>query len=366
MFRKIKSTVYWIALVANIVAIVALLLIGNVDRLQPAEHPWLSNFGLGFPIVLAINLLFLVFWAVFRFKTIWLPLLGLLICYVPIRKYTPFNIKKEHPVRSIKVLSYNVFMFAIWDFDPDATNPIVDYILKSNADIVCLQETDVYGNHQDNIYKAFRKAYPYHDFVSMPAPGCQHMMLLSRYPILKKEQIKYKSAGNISFAYLINYNNQEVLVVNNHFESNHLSEADKQGYKDMVRAPFEGSTTKTGSERILDKLGRAAITRAPQVDAVAAYVKKHLDRKTPVILCGDFNDNPISYAHKTIANHLTDAYIASGNGPGVSYHKSGMYVRIDNIFCSDDFEPYEAKVDNKIPTSDHYPIYTWLKYRPKY
>ena len=42
----------------------------------------------------------------------------------------------------------------------------------------------------------------------------------------------YKSEGNISYAYIINYNNQEILVVNNHFESNHLSEADKRGYKE--------------------------------------------------------------------------------------------------------------------------------------
>ena len=62
---------------------------------------------------------------------------------------------------------------------------------------------------------------------------------------------------------------------------------------------------------------------------------------------------------------MTDCYIASGNGPGISYHKNGMYFRIDHIFCSDDFEPFEAKVDDKIDNSDHYPIYTWLKYRPK-
>ena len=366
MPSKIKSTIYKVVLAANILAIIMLLLVGNVDSLHPVDHPWLANFGLGFPIVLAINLIFLVLWIVIRPKNIWLPVLGLLICYVPIRKYTPFNIKKEPPVRSLKVLSYNVFMFAVWDFESEAHNPIVDYIVKSKADIVCLQETDAYGKQRDYIYKTLEKTYPYHDFVSMTEQGYQHMMLLSRYPIIKKERIKYKSEGNISYAYIINYNNQEVLVVNNHFESNHLSEADKQGYKNIVRSPFGGNNTKKESERILDKLGEAAIIRAPQVEAVAAYVKKYLDKKIPVILCGDFNDNPISYAHKTIANCLDDAYIKSGNGPGISYNRRGMYVRIDNIFCSNDFEAYGAKVDDKISSSDHYPIYAWLKYRPKY
>ncbi len=60
---------------------------------------------------------------------------------------------------------------------PYKYNPIVDYIVKSNADIVCLQETDAYGKQRDYIYKVLAKAYPSHDFVSMPAPGHQHMML---------------------------------------------------------------------------------------------------------------------------------------------------------------------------------------------
>ena len=108
-----------------------------------------------------------------------------------------------------------------------------------------------------------------------------------------------------------------------------------------------------------------SVRRAPQAEAVARYVRKYLDRKVPVILCGDFNDSPLSYTHRTIARELTDCYVASGNGPGISYHKSGMYFRIDHIFCSDDFEPYGAKVDNSVTASDHYPICCWLKYRPK-
>ena len=73
----------------------------------------------------------------------------------------------------------------------------------------------------------------------------------------------------------------------------------------------------------------------------------------------------LSHAHCTIAKDLTDCYIASGNGPGISYHRGGFFVRIDNIMCSDDWEPYECKVDDKIDVSDHYPIICKLKMRPK-
>ncbi|MCI1292127.1 MAG: hypothetical protein LKG50_07120, partial [Prevotella sp.] len=53
-------------------------------------------------------------------------------------------------------------------------------------------------------------------------------------------------------------------------------------------------------------------------------------------------------------------YVSAGNGPGWSYHRSGMLFRIDHILCSSDWRPYGAKVDRKIKESDHYPIYCWL------
>lgn len=250
-------------------------------------------------------------------------------------------------------------------FGKGKSNPIVDYIINSKADIVCLQESDAREAGEELIEKRLKDAYPHHDFVKITDSGGQHMMLLTKFPIIRKERIEYKSAGNISYAYIIDYKGTEVLVVNNHFESNHLSEEDKQSYKNIVKSPLETKDTERASFRLLTKLGEAAAIRSPQVEKVAAYVKTYMDRHVPVILCGDFNDSPISFAHHTLEKQLTDCYIASGNGPGISYHKNGMYFRIDHIFCSDDFEPFEAKVDDKIDNSDHYPIYTWLKYRPK-
>lgn len=365
MFSKVKTTAYWVSVGLNIIAIVAMWLVGNVDRLNPVEHPMWANLGLGFPVLLAVNLGFLVFWTFTRIRTVWLPVLGLLVCYAPVRRYIPFNYPSDPPQNALKVMSFNVLMFAPWGLQEGESNPIVEYICKSKADIVCLQESSAYEAGADEVYNELKAHYPHVDIVNMPPPGNQNMILLSRFPILGKERIPYESVGNMSMAYFVDYNGTEVAVINNHFESYHLSEEDKEGYKEIVKKPFEGKDSKDVSFRLLRKLGEASAIRAPQADSVAAFVRKCKARRLPVILCGDFNDNPISYVHRTMENELTDCYIESGNGPGISYHKTGMYFRIDHIFCSDDFEPYGAKVDDEVKTSDHYPIYTWLKYKPK-
>ena len=365
MFSKFKKLTYRMLLAGNIVVILMMLFVGNIGRFNPVDYPLLANLGLGFPILLVFNFVFLVVWCFLRLRTIWLPLLGFLLCYGPIRTYSPFNIPEDKPHGSIKVLSYNVFMFSSWS-EPDAKkNPIVDYIVKSKADIVCLQEAQATLDDKDHIYSTLKKHYPYFKLMIKKAPGADYMVLLSKYPVLWQDSIPYGSSSNQSVAYMLDIKGTNTLVVNNHFESNGLSSGDKEGFKTLVKGELKTGEAKRQSVHLITKLGNVSTRRAPQAETVARYVKKYLDKKVPVILCGDFNDSPLSYTHRTIAKELNDCFVESGNGPGISYHKSGMYFRIDHIFCSDDFESYGAKVDNSVTTSDHYPIYCWLKYRPK-
>ena len=365
MYKTLKKFVFRALIVGNLLIVLLMILVGNVDKLHPADYPLLANLGLGFPVILFANLVFLVVWAFVRWRMIWLPVLGFLICYGPIHTYMPFNIPKEKPHGAIKVMSFNVYMFDPWDVKKGETNPIVDYVVNSKADIVCLQEATVDASGSDHILDTLKKHYPYYKLMVKKKPAADHILLLSHYPILWQDSIPYKSNSNMSVAYMLDIKGTKTLLVNNHFESFGLTNDDKEGFKTLVKGSMKTNDMKSESSHLLHKLGTVAERRAPEVEMVAKYVKKYLDKKVPVILCGDFNDNPLSYAHRTIANILTDCYVSSGNGPGISYHKSGMYFRIDHIFCSDDFEPYGAKVDNSVTNSDHYPVYCWLKYRPK-
>ena len=365
MFSKFKKLTYRVLLIGNIIVVLLMLLVGNIGRLNPVDYPSLANLGLGFPILLVFNLVFLVVWCFCRLRSIWLPLLGFILCYGPIRTYSPFNFPEDKPHGSIKVLSYNVFMFSSWDEPHGAKNPIVDYIVKSKADIVCLQEAQARLDNSDQIYSTLKKHYPYFKLMIKKHPGADYIVLLSKYPVLWQDTIPYGSSSNQSVAYMLDIKGTKTLVVNNHFESNGLSSGDKEGFKTLVKGELKTDEAKKQSVHLIKKLGDVSARRAPQAEAVARFVKKYLDKQIPVILCGDFNDSPLSYTHHVISKELNDCYVESGNGPGISYHKSGMYFRIDHIFCSDDFESYGAKVDNSVTTSDHYPIYCWLKYRPK-
>lgn len=309
---------------ANVATIVFMLLVGYSDLLNPAKFPAFTNAGLLFPIFLVINLGFLVFWLVFRSKYALIPVLGFLVAFVPVRQYMPINMKGDAPEGSIKVLSYNTWNFGSQTEDDEGHNICLQYIQEQDADIVCLQEAMPNWKNQQQIDSILKPMYAYQDTTIHPKGG-NCLMLLSKYPILSKELIPYESTGNMSVAYRLKIKGKVVLVINNHLETTGLSLEDRRQFKNLVVGKLQVDTAEETSKLLVVKLAEATRKRAPEAEAVAEYVKRHKNMST--ILCGDFNDGPISYAHRTIAKNLTDCYIASGNGPGISYHHGGfLYV----------------------------------------
>lgn len=345
--------------VANWAVVVLMMITGYAYFFSPIQHSLMSATGVLFPVFLVLNILFLVFWVVVKFKYCYIPILGLVLCYTPTHQYAPINIEKEAPKGSLKVLSYNIqsYGYLPGDTTRNEENPIVQYIANSKADIVCLQEAPKWRIEHE-VVTTLNPIYPYQSEMVHETSG-DVLTLYSKYPIISTERIPFDSEVNLSVAYRIKVGKDTVLVVNNHLESNNMTNADKAGFKNIVQGNITKKETKQESTLLLNKLAIAAKKRAVQVEAVANVLKKY--QHLPQIVCGDFNEWPNGYALNTLQKTLTNAFVESGNGPGWSYHRSGMYVRIDNILCSKEFKPYGAKIDSSIDLSDHYPIYCYLE-----
>ena len=102
--------------------------------------------------------------------------------------------------------------------------------------------------------------------------------------------------------------------------------------------------------------------RARQADSVAAILR---ESPYPVIVCGDFNDLPGSYAYTTIRGPLSDAYEDYGRPFGRTYNRLSPTLRIDNIFY--DPETFRCIDFKTVPTtlSDHNPIVATFEIKTK-
>ena len=97
--------------------------------------------------------------------------------------------------------------------------------------------------------------------------------------------------------------------------------------------------------------------RSRQVDELSAHINSS---PYPVIICGDFNDPPYSYAYSRISQYLQDTFLEKGKGFGISYNGSFIPYRIDYILHSNYFECLKYSMVRK-KLSDHYPIVVTLK-----
>ena len=111
MIKKLKSFTINLMAGANVATVLLMVLAGYSDHLDPREYPLLSVMGMTFPVFLIANLVFLFFWLTFKWRKIWIPIVGYAVVYVPLTTYMPIHKSQEMPDGTIKLISYNVCQY---------------------------------------------------------------------------------------------------------------------------------------------------------------------------------------------------------------------------------------------------------------
>lgn len=362
----LRRFITWIIFATNIMAIVLLFCSFLSWNVSPLKTNLFSYIGLGFAFIFFLNIAYLLFWAFFsKWKQFAICLLAIIICYKPITTFFPVNLNSPKPPQSaIKVLTYNVQGF-ISERDKDAVDhPILEYIASTDADIVCLQEYFVSKTGQSIFSQKdvnrLLNSYPYQSVTGLESSGKYHIFGLacfSKYPIEETHEVVFESSYNGAAIYTINIDGKKYSVANVHLESNSIRAEDKKLYSDFIQNS-DSIRLETVTTNIRNRLGSAYRARAKQVKNVKKFLETQGTQGT--IICGDFNDTPISYTYNQMKKGLKDAYISTAFGPGITYNEDLFHFRIDYILHSENIKAYRSKVD-KIKHSDHYPLRTWLE-----
>ena len=345
-------------LALNLLVVVLLIACAYSPLLPAAQFPLLSLGGLGFPFALAANLGFLILWLFVYRRYVLLPLVALIVCLPQIYAFFPINLSGQNaPKGALKVMSYNILSPNISASNANKSNATIAYLEEVDADIICLQEFQFASLKK---HPQLLKKYPYksYDVSNESQAAAHHLGCLSKYPILSVEQLQLESTANGCTKYRILHEGDTIVVYNCHLQSNGLQTDDKSTYKQLIFNPKDNLRSRDTKE-LVKKLRDATAKRAIQTDVIIDDLEREHSRY--VIVCGDFNDSPISYTCNRLRRKLDDAFMASGNGPGISYNRHGMYYRIDHILHSSQFKAYGCTVDRSIKESDHYPILCFLE-----
>ena len=306
--------------------IIIVLLFGTIMNayIPPSVFGMLNLLSLGFPILIIINILLLIFWIVSWKKRAAVFLVLSLFFIIPTRRwinYTPT--KKETP--NLKIISLNGKSGKFGDEN------IYNFLNNQKADVVLTQEYKSAENLKG--FEYFERNFPV-------------VKIQSRFPIMESGIVETDAKNGRCIYADIKINEKIIRFVNVYMEPFYLD-------KSMVKPTKDMNVNQEKAKNILHKLVPTFRKHQTQI----APIKGFLDSSPyPIILAGDFNSVPNSYEYYTLSENLEDTFLKVGKGSGTSFHDFKFPIKIDHIFASKSITPISYKVDRSVKISDHFPV----------
>lgn len=345
-----------------------------VSLFHPAKYWYISITGLGFPILFVLNLLTIIYWALRRKHIVWIPVAAFLFTIVKLpaiyqlkgTQIKPVYVEGQSP--ELKVMSYNVRLFDLynWSHNLQTKEKIFVLLEGSDPDILCLQEFYSADDKQFNNFKRLKESLRANQ-VHVEYPITLHktdhwgIATYSAYPIVNKGVLYFdQKTANICIYTDLKIEADTVRVYNCHLESVRFGAAEYKFIENLGNSEAEEETVER-TRNILKRLKNAFIKRAAQADLIASHIKAS---PYPVIVCGDFNDTPLSYTYQQLSEGLNDSFRESGGGMGSTYSGPIPGLRIDYILQSPRFSSYEFNI-LRSKLSDHYPVLSKMVLEPE-
>lgn len=383
--KKRRNLFAGISAGALMLAAAGLLLLSYLSVVvNPAKVWFFSVFGLLFFPLFVLNLVLLVWAAARRSRLFLIPLLAVLPSLFFVGRYVRFGGSSDAervavrgadgeetltPAESealgagggetaaglgrsgaaFRLLTYNVGRFS---HRRDEMSPLMcmdsvfAYLGRQDADVICLQEymtEDLPG-----LKRYVRSHLPGYDVEYYLFKGRRRScgnVTLSRLTPCGKGKILFEDSRNLAIYTDYATSAGKFRVYNCHFESYAISISNL--WKSV-----------TGDRELLQanekKFRKSLIRRPKQVSEVLAHIER-----SPVesVVCGDFNDNPMSYTYFRIGRDLKDSFVESGRGFGASYSAFWPMLRIDYVFIPKNWSSTSHRTD-RVKFSDHYPVVT--------
>lgn len=358
----------------NIAALIVLLASCMATHIEPQKYWQLAFIGFAFPVVLIVNFFFLLLWILKRDAFGLISLVSIALTYTFVQSSFATNFREENKEEGVKLMTWNVKNFDLYDWNKhkQTRKEMFQFIENENPHILCMQEFFSDNKHLNNEkYLTDTLGYAYHYFQPTTSLDKKYkskawekkikndtihrkwgVAIFSKYKIISTGRIDFENSKNNDCIYAdIEIDGKPLRVYAVHFQSIYLGRSD---YAVLDSLEETQKTQWTSLKNILRKMKWAYTKRAQQANAVAESINQF---SGPKILCGDFNDVPVSYTYATAKGNLKDAFVIKGKGFGTTYANRFSIFRIDYALFDAQIKINSYKTVRR-NLSDHYPVIT--------
>lgn len=310
-----------------------LLLISYLSYfVSPNTISLVSFIGLSIPLLIIVNVIFVIYWLVQLKRQFLISTIILLIGIQYLTKFYSFSEKKVLLTTDVKIMSYNVRMFNLynWIDKENVDKDIYTFIKDQDPDILCIQEF--------HSAKKIGFKFPYKHIKYSNQNNHFGHAIYSKYKIINSGSLNFSNSGNNALFVDVLKGKDTLRVYNIHLESLKINPK-KENFNQEI------------SEKLRIRLENSFKKQANQVELLIQHQNKI---KFNSIICGDFNNTAFSYVYKQLKRNKNDAFVIAGKGFGKTYDFE-FPIRIDFILTDkritvNNFKTFDVKY------SDHYPI----------
>ncbi len=364
-----KFTKHFI-ITCNVCVSICMLLLYILPYTNQSFSWFINVFALLLPFLMALQIAFVIFWLIFKPKLVWIPLLTLILCWNLLGSMFalhPATTKQTTTGQHLRVATWNAHLFNFFENNGRLDEQMLQKANDFNADIFAVQELvfSLDSSSPNTLEKVkTRLGYKYvvaandrtfgvHTNLKQKNeryhPFC--VAIFSNYPILRWEKVQSLKEYNHTFLWTdVLVKTDTIRIFNIHLQSMHFAKKDYEFIENIDQQDM--GDMKNKGRNIIRKMKTAYLLRASQ----AKDVKEELDKSPyPIIVCGDMNDVPNSYAYQTISNNLFDSYTEKGWGIGRTFQFLSPTLRIDYILHSKALSLKQVQLIRP-SLSDHNPV----------
>lgn len=348
----------------------------------PYFHPekWvaLTFLSLLFPYVFSFVLVQMVIWFLLRKNFAIISLFFILLGFQNIKNCFalnwPTSFQQKKPNEHIRVLSWNVNEFINSEIIADTPNNprrgIFNFIAKTNADVLCLQDfssssnNSIYLNNFTYIKDSLN--YPFVFITIDDNRGMKGFMegygtaIYSRLPFVDTGRFAYKE---MKIPEHLNYvtvkKGSNILRLYN----THLRSMSLKGVNPAIASKpliTNADTAIKTNKNIASLIRTFDLVHAGQ----ANFIKPIINQSSyPFLFCADLNAVPSTYVYHTLSKGLKDAFLEKGIGIGNTYDGVAPNLRIDVVLMHPSIQ-LKQLFTPKPSLSDHFPILVDVAVKP--
>ena len=350
-----KMIVFLLAILA-VVGLVAMALSILCPYVNPNRFPWITYFGLAFWLIFIFNVLIFLLLLLMWSRKAWIAVVALVVSIPGLNK--SFSVGSKNDLQGdLKVMSYNVHNFKHIErgvSKEDFANQVINIVREQSPDVLCCQEFAAFNTKisRNKCIEEFGRNAGFSYVYYNQKRNYGGNVIFSKWPIEKvSEETGFGQENTYGVMVSVDAGDKGTFYLANvHLLSFMITDREIDG---LLKPSELGDSLDIFGMTVARKLKYAYERRANEIGTVLQAMPSV---KGPVIMCGDFNETPMSYVYREMQKAgFIDTFTKVGRGIKPTYAGRLPMLRIDYIWANEKVTP--VRFDRyRQKASDHYPV----------